>query len=274
MLGEPRPTPYDLNLKILGFHVRVIPWFWLVALLIGFGISQPEFVAYSAGQPTEFPTPFFLLLWMVAMFLSILIHELGHAIAFKYYGIASHIVLWHFGGLAVPDGMYGYTSKIHPPQQVVISLAGPAAQLLLAAVVLLLALASGHAIPVKGTLLALLIPARGEPIPNPVLHMFGLYLLVPSIFWALMNLLPVYPLDGGQVARNVLMMNNPATAIPNSLKLSIGVGGGVAVLGLLNGMTFLAILFGLLAVQSYMQLKGPGGLGGGGFGGGGGGRPW
>ena len=43
-----------------------------------------------------------MAIWTGAVLVSIVIHELGHAIAFRYYGIASDIVLYQFGGLAIP----------------------------------------------------------------------------------------------------------------------------------------------------------------------------
>ena len=83
-LGEPARTPYDLQFSIFNFPVRISALFWLVGLITGQGSAQ-EGVR-------------FLLVWIAALFVSILIHELGHTFAFRYFGISSHIVLYHFGG--------------------------------------------------------------------------------------------------------------------------------------------------------------------------------
>ena len=83
MLGQPQRTPYDLRFQLFNFPVTVSPWFWLVALIIG-GEG-----ATSRGLPG-------VVSWMLAVFVSILIHELGHTFAFRYFGIPSHIVLYHF----------------------------------------------------------------------------------------------------------------------------------------------------------------------------------
>ena len=109
----------------------------------------------------------------------------------------------------------------------------------------------------------------GQPIPALPLDLAVFFLLAPSMYWALLNLLPVYPLDGGQIAREVFTISNPNTGIRNSLILSIVAGAAVAIFALRRGDTFLAIMFGMLAFSSYQTLQAYSGRGGG-FGG----RPW
>jgi len=86
----------------------------------------------------------------------------------------------------------------------------------------------------------------------------------------LVNLLPVYPLDGGQIAREIFTAFNAQEGIRNSLTLSIFTGGGVALYAIMHREWFIAIMFGLLAYSSYTTLQAYSGRGGG-FGGG---RPW
>ncbi|HMB23455.1 MAG TPA: site-2 protease family protein, partial [Anaerolineales bacterium] len=82
-------------------------------------------------------------------------------------------------------------------------------------------------------------------------------LLWVNIFWGLINLMPVYPLDGGSVARNVLVQVDPVSGMRKSLWLSVIAGGIVALLGLVFFRSlFIALMFGLLAVQSYQSLQG------------------
>ena len=121
LLGEPQTTPYDLHFQLLGIRVRISPWFWLVATFLGWNlISNP---------PPTYPAPAILLImWISSVYFTILVHEMGHAMAFRYYGIDSHIVLYHFGGLAIPDsGPTGFGARIDPKAQIIISAAGPAA---------------------------------------------------------------------------------------------------------------------------------------------------
>ena len=116
LLGEPPRTQFELNFRLAGFPIRVTPWFWLATLLLGLG-------------PTDNGAPDLLLPWMLAVFTSILIHELGHAVAFRAQGIPSHIVLYHFGGLAIPDGSAATSGGRDSRSRMIIAFAGPAAQL-------------------------------------------------------------------------------------------------------------------------------------------------
>ncbi|HEX4607162.1 MAG TPA: hypothetical protein VH092_03070, partial [Urbifossiella sp.] len=60
--------------------------------------------------------------WIAISFVSFLVHELGHAAAFRAYGVGSHVVLYSLGGLAVPwDDLRGRWRRV------VVSLAGPGA---------------------------------------------------------------------------------------------------------------------------------------------------
>jgi Zn-dependent protease len=92
-------------------------------------------------------------------------------------------------------------------------------------------------------------------------------LLYFNIFWGLVNLLPVIPLDGGQIALQVLNVRDPWAGMVKALWLSVFVGAAVAVLaGFVFRDLFVAMLFASLAVSNYFALQQPGA--------GGGGRPW
>ena len=134
-LSEPGKTPYDLNFNLLGFPCRVHPAFFVLPVLFGAGLGSGEI---NAGVG--------ILLMAVVFFISILVHELGHALAFRYYNIPSRVVLYWMGGLAIPDsgGWRGARSRaLTPEQQIVVSGAGPAAGLLLALVAALLLVSVG-----------------------------------------------------------------------------------------------------------------------------------
>ena len=91
ILAEPPPSQGDLHFSLLGFPVRIHPYFWLVGLMLGFALRDPVLV----------------VMWVVAMLLCILLHELGHAVVMQAYGFRPSIVLYSFGGLAIPHGRYG-----------------------------------------------------------------------------------------------------------------------------------------------------------------------
>ncbi len=341
LLGEPARTPYDLHFRLLGFPIRIHPAFWIVALLMGFYGGDNE--------------PLTVLAFMVAVLVSIIVHELGHALMFRRYRIDSHVVLYHFGGLAVPDSMdsaagYDRSSRY---QQLMVSIAGPLAQLLLAMVVILGLRLGGftdgvvtHQLHLPGYLTAdpfkdaeffvsqaklekAIVPVLVQPetegkpaqyenaidlskihglaahdrralmrcdldgngkindrelnegpgwslrsqfpsgvpsaylIPNQTVASFVFSLVFVSIFWALLNLMPVYPLDGGQIARELFQLSGTSAAIEKSLMLSIATGVILGLLGFKFGQPMAAFMFLMLAWSSFQTLQRYRGTGGG-----------
>ena len=262
---EPQPTRYDLHFAIAGIPVRVHPLFWLITLLLG------------AGSVTNPRPPKIVILWLAVVFASFLVHELGHALAFRYFGKRARIVLYSFGGLAIADertpfGGYGdYASSYYRDEpgggaKMLIALAGPLAGFLFAGLVLMAIIASGHAVEFKPRDSVLWpIPFEFEVFRSLNLTRLVEFLLEVNILWGVINLLPVFPLDGGQVARELLTKFNPHEGLRQSILLSIFAAGGVAIWALLRiDDKFLAILFGYLAYVNYQMLQQvSGGYGGG-----------
>ena len=270
ILGEPARTQADINFPLLGVQVRVSPFFWLAGLVLGYRSAE------AWADTLELNQPQLIVLFVIAMFFSIVIHEFGHALAFRKYGIGSHIVLYHFGGLAVPDGAYPGVSlgrSLDSRAQIFVSAAGPAAQLVGAVCMIAILKAGGFAVPfsmpflpIDNSLNAFLASGvQVEPASPSIL--VRLFLFV-SVYWAILNLAPLYPLDGGQIARELFVMKDPRSGIVNSLKLSIGTGVALAVYGLTQQSTLMMIMFGMLAFSSYQTLQQYTGRGGGGM------NPW
>jgi stage IV sporulation protein FB len=243
LLVDPPPSPYDLHFRAFGIPVRVNPWFWVIALLFGVSGSQRA-------------DPFKTILWVVVLFVSILVHELGHAFLQRFYGGRPRITLYGMGGLAACDDC-----DRSPLPQILISLAGPVAGFLLAGVVVAILAATGHFegfqldfMPVKWIPFDMNhILERQEYSPRDAVIADLLWI---NIFWGLVNLLPIYPLDGGRVAREVLTLRKPRQGIVNSLWLSTITSGGVAALGIMVfGSFFMAFFFGYLAYSSYQTLQ-------------------
>ncbi len=242
IFNEPPPTPYDLRFSVLGIPVRVHPMFWLVSVLLGL-------------RGSEDPLP--MVLWVGTVFVSIVVHELGHALTARSYGWQPRITLHGFGGLA------SYRPTYHSPaNQILITLAGPGAGFLFAALIVVFVAASGHH-PSIGWPDSVL-PIAFERYDQRGLNYLVFYLLYVNIFWGLVNLLPIFPLDGGRIAQEVLQVVNPREGLQLSLWLSIFVAVGAGVLAwtrLQDG--FLALFCGYLAYTSYMTLQAYTGRGGG-----------
>ncbi len=246
LFSVPPETQYDLNFRVAGVPVRVHPLFWVIALLIG----------GSGGLQ-------YTLVLVFAFFISILVHELGHSLMMRRYGQDSFIILHGMGGLAVPVASHGFGGRRSVArtlmEQIYISLAGPFAGFLLAAIVCGIVFVLGGTVG-TGTVLGFIpVPeaylASAPPLVNSLI---GILLWI-NVFWGLINLMPVFPLDGGQVARSLFIMGDPYDGVRKSLILSVATGALVAVGGLMFfNSIFMALLFGFLGFQSYQQLSGAG----------------
>ena len=101
MNQEPAESQYDIHFQVLGFPIRVTWGFWAAAVVLGWSECNgwdSVFVSRNIDSPGA---PLLLIIWSFAILISILVHELGHALAMRYFGMRSRVVLYHFGGLAI-----------------------------------------------------------------------------------------------------------------------------------------------------------------------------
>jgi len=250
LLGEPPRSQADLNFTLFGIPVRVHPFFWLVAVFLGIGIRA------GPGEHVLIP----LLIWVVAVFLSILLHEMGHAAAMRAYGFRPWITLYGLGGLTSYNQAGPYASKgDRPLGRIVISAAGPAAGFLFAGLIVGVLMLTGLVTKIEfGGLIGIDFRYDVNRFGSVRALFFVDQLLFINIAWGLINLLPVYPLDGGQIARELFTLKRPREGIRWSLQLSIVVAAGFAVWAIAKwgrGGIFVAVLFGYLAFSSYMALQ-------------------
>jgi len=219
-----------------------------------------------------------LLVLVTVFFVSVLVHELGHALAFRYFGQPSRIVLYWMGGLAIPDsyGAWGSSyrpatargSASHSIPQIIIALAGPVFGFLLAAVLIGVVIALGGSVRldtdgIVPMVRALLPPTFRTSEMGVTLNLFIYFAIWVNIFLNVLNLAPVFPLDGGQIARQIFLMNDGSNGERYSIFLSIAVGAIIAVTAFQQGDQFIGIFFAIMAWSNYMSLQQFGG-----------GRPW
>jgi stage IV sporulation protein FB len=229
----------ELRFRLAGIPITVQPLFWLTALIMG---SNRDSVS--------------ILIWVAVVFVSILFHEIGHVIAYRVFGENGRILLYGWGGLAYSDR----NTRRPPLQQIVVSLAGPAAGFTFAALVLGVAWWAGAKIQVGLTNLfipqvyALLIPtdenARQIRFWNIALN----DLLWVNVYWGLVNLLPIYPLDGGQASRALFEAQDPARGVRRALYLSIIAAVAIAVMALSDHNYFVLLMFGMFAYSNVQML--------------------
>ncbi len=171
------------------------------------------------------------VVFVLAIFGCVLLHELGHSLAARRYGIGTHdITLLPIGGVArlmrLPD---------EPRQELVIAIAGPAVNLVIAAV------------------LSLVVFILGNPVPTGLAELSSdtaiLYgLISANLILIAFNMIPAFPMDGGRVLRALLAMKMgmlPATEI------AAGFGKIMAIL-MFCGAFFLSPLLFITAVFIYV----------------------
>ena len=267
LLSEPFQTQFDIRFCIFGFPVRVHPLFFVMPLVFGDCWIQSDTLSNTGLRYLIVAATFFLLL---------MIHELGHTFAFRYFGQPSSIVLYWMGGLAIPNhaSWNARRSRVDSPNsQIVISGAGPAAGLAAGGLMVLLVYAIGGSFQWEFVgvfpLASVIAPQQANSFDNPALMLFleaGIYL---SFFWNILNLLPVWPLDGGQISRAIFLKSRSQNGIQQSLMLSCGVAVLITVWSIQRGgVGFTTIFFGLMAFESYnllMSYSGRGPFGGGGW---------
>jgi stage IV sporulation protein FB len=229
LLGEPPPTQADLHFPLLGIPVRVHPFFWVVSLFLG-----------MRGKDTD-PTD--IMVWIPVVFVSILVHEFGHALMQRRYGGHPRVTLYGLGGLAFCDDC-----DRSPSRQILILLAGPGAGFLLAGIIVAILKALGH----FSRFTLDWVPIRILPFDSPMMDLVIEDLLVINIMWGLINLLPVYPLDGGQITRELFTLRNPRAGIIYSLQLSAGVAVLFALYALSRNT---CAMFGILAYNNFQTLQ-------------------
>lgn len=243
IFGEPERTEWDLRFPLFGIPVRVHPLFWVMGVLLGMNRADP----------------ILLIVWIAAVFPAILIHELGHALVMRSFGFYPSIVLYGMGGLASygPGRLY----RAREPGtfgHVAIALAGPGAGFALAGLLYGALRAAGYPVDVwvDPFVLVHVRLAGGELAGSWHLAVLVNDLFFVCIYWGIINLLPIYPLDGGQIAQRILVLANPRGGVRLSLVISMVTAGVVAVVGVVQlGDWWTGLFFVYLAANSYAMLK-------------------
>jgi Zn-dependent protease len=205
-----------IRFSILGIPVEIQPFFWISLIILG-GASTAD----TAAAILE------IGLFVLAGFISILVHELGHALTARAFGAHSAITLQAFGGYAAYSG-----GLLNRRQSFLVTAAGPGIQILL------------------GVAVFFLLPALPELSDQGdyFLHI----LVVISFFWAILNLLPVVPLDGGQMLNALLGPARIKITLWTSIIVACVVGVG---LFLWDRNPIFPIFLGMFAWQAFQGLK-------------------
>lgn len=257
LLNEPQPSPYDLHFSLFGIRVRVSWTFWLVAVIFGYDNARLIDALFAKTSPSIAP---WLIVWCAIMFASIVLHEMGHALAFRWYGYPSSITLYHFGGFARPEATFGrgLAMRLSPWQNIVISAAGPGTQLALAAIIVAVVRYYDYLpIGLPPFIANWSLLDQGKFIQEAGICAAVMFALHINVYWALFNLIPVLPLDGGRIASEVIALCGGS--MTDALKLSLIVAIIVALWFLKEEQVFAAMFFASMAGSNYQLLSGSGG---------------
>ncbi len=195
--------------RVLGFTIRVDRSWLFIAALVTWTLSRHYFPSVIADVPTW-------VYWSmgasaaVLLFTCVLLHELGHALVARAYGIpVAGITLFIFGGVAQIAGQ-----PKRPAVEFLMALAGP----LVSAVI-----AGSCALAVR----AIPLVSPGNLVVAAIVH----YLAMVNMALILFNLLPGFPLDGGRLLRAALWAGLGNFHRATRIASRVGIWLGIALIG-------------------------------------------
>jgi Zn-dependent protease len=210
--------------RILGIDV-FLHWSWFLVAIYEIQI-----------RATNYSSILWNILEYLALFLIVLLHEFGHSLACRQVGgKANHIVLWPLGGIA-------YVSPPERPGAMLWSIsAGPLVNVALSPVLFMIVSMSR---------------ALGWRASFPNVDAFFFTLLFVNLFILIFNLLPIYPLDGGQILRSLLWF---AFGRANSLRIAAIIGfvgvGFMLLFAFWNKSVWIGILAIFVLTNCWSALK-------------------
>ena len=233
---------WKLPFKLLGIPLSLDPSFALVLPLFAWliGSQVPAYAELLAAVGLEVDgdalargiTPYLLgLTAALGLFASVVVHELGHALTARLYGVQTKgITLWFLGGVAQLEDMPRQRGA-----EAIVAIVGP--------------LTSGALGVLFGTLLG------NVPMGDGTTFVVA-YLAITNVALAVFNLLPALPLDGGRVLRSLLALALPreratslAGAVSQVLAIGLGVFGFLSLNLLLMAVAFFVYNAGRAEVQ-------------------------
>src|SRR5258708_25283942 len=208
------------NLRLFGVPIRLhFTFLLLLVFLIFIGIGGKK----SGLTPA---------VYVLELFASVLLHEIGHALVARAYGVRTiEIVMYPIGGVSRLEG------QPKPRQEPLIALAGPVVNLMIGVVLL----ASQHDFLPLATLTV--------PTDANLLERIG----VGNVLLGLFNLLPAYPMDGGRIMRSLLALRKSADeATQIAARVSRFLAVAMGLFGLLSS-NFLLVFWALFVYLGPAQ---------------------
>ncbi|MDO5471277.1 MAG: hypothetical protein Q4F38_08245 [Akkermansia sp.] len=189
-------------------------------------------------------------LFGLALFFCLLTHEMGHALVGRMLGGGTpYVYLAWLGGDCCNE-----SARLTRLQGVLMTAAGPLASMLLPLVLVWPAVAvavgsAGEALSITGGFVLGYVPADLHAVSPPMLLLFGVYLVRICVWWSLLNLLPVYPLDGGQIMHGLMRSSL------SMHRISLSFAATLAFFFMALGSWWMVFIMASLALLNYRCMK-------------------
>ncbi len=210
--------------KLLGIKVYIHWTFWFLAFYVG--LSN---IAHGIGPAAS------AIGFVFAVFGCVFLHEMGHALAGKYFRIPTlDITLYPIGGVA---RMADFTRS--PVAELIVAIAGPMVNLAIATILFV-------GLSIRASFDQLSMEGVGELAPME-------QLLIANLVLAVFNMLPAFPMDGGRVLRSLLAMLMPYS---QATRYAARVGQVMAALMFFVGFYLLSLPLIFIAVMVFLVCSG------------------
>ena len=183
------------------------------------------------------------IIFILLLFVCVVLHELGHALTAKRYNISTRrITLLPIGGVASLEKM-----PEKPTQELMVALAGPAVNIMIALLLLLV-------VPLR-TYLGMDPKSLELLLTTPSIDTLLFYLLIANIMLVAFNMIPAFPMDGGRVFRALLSFKLDRI---RATEIAASLGQGLAVVFFILGLffnPFLVLIALFIFIGAYGESK-------------------
>lgn len=225
-----RPKAVLLTASMLGWSLNLFRIRGIQLSVHASFILMLAYVAWEGWTSAGWLGAVWSVAYMLTLFTCVVLHELGHATAARYFGVrVPRILLLPIGGMAEMDNI-----PRRSREEIIIAVAGPAVNYLIIGLLMIV----------------VRFPEDWEPLEFSLGYMeLGRHLIVVNIIMGVFNLLPAFPMDGGRVFRALLAIKLPYL---RATQIAVAAGKVVALAGAsyfiyqghyLGGILFIFIIY-------------------------------
>lgn len=227
----------SLTFRLGGIPVRILPSFFVTTVIINLGLAQSDLQK--------------LVLWALVVLVSVLVHELGHALTGLAFGLHPRIDLHGFGGTTSWTG----SKPLSPAKRIAVSLAGPGMGFVAGAAIVAGVAAFGPGIPYAWKALGGVFDLGAQAWERSLADFTLSSLLFVNIGWGVLNLIPMLPLDGGNVLHQVLDAATSGKGERAARIVSLGIAAVLTPIAFVKWSVWAALLGASFVATNWRGLK-------------------